>query len=165
MIIAEIYFPPLSRRLENCLDRLYERLRPIYLGAGGASRQVHNWLSKSLIGRFYSDYWYKLLLFYALPIMAIVLVFEEQFEAASEWIRNGFAIVFGLPAIAILFLGVPLSLYIYLYPLFFVIFKIISLVTYLVAKFIWLANFVGKGKALSGIGLLLALNDVLEKFW
>lgn len=97
--------------------------------------------------------------------MAIVLVFEEQFEAASEWIRNGFAIVFGLPAIAILFLGVPLSLYIYLYPLFFVIFKIISLVTYLVAKFIWLANFVGKGKALSGIGLLLALNDVLEKFW
>ena len=62
----------------------------------------------------------------------------------------------------VVLMSAPLSIYIYCYPVFFLIFKLASLPIFLVTRIIWFANVVGRGKGLSGIGLTMALYEVLN---
>lgn len=165
LAILELYFPTLSIALEHSLDQAVLRLTPVYRGMGGASRQIHDWLSGTRVGRFYSKYYFGLLFFYTFPLFGIILVFEAQIEASRGWITDGALILFGFPAALILFLAIPLSIYMYLYPVFFLISKLVSFPIYVMMKMIWFANFLGRGKGLSGIGITMAFYEVLGGIW
>ena len=164
LAFTELYFPRLSSKTEIALSQLAERLRPVYLGISGAARQFHEWLKGTFIGTYYRRYHWKLFFGMSIPAAATFLFLVIQHDTLPTWIFHPVAIVISIVALLLYILTVPLVLYVYMYPLFYLCCKIVSLLVMMVAKFIWAMNVIGKQKGLSGMGLVLASCDVLTHF-
>ncbi len=169
LALTELYLPKLSLWLESGLDRTADAVTPVYLGIGGAARQFNAWISDTWLGTYYDEYHWRVSVGVFVPALLVGGLVETGlvgnfFETGPIWILLPFAILLGIPLIVVLVLSIPIALYMYLYPVFFAVCKLFSLPFWGIAKFIQLLNFAGRGQGLSGLGLVLALNDVVGHF-
>lgn len=170
LALIELYLPRLSYWLEYSLDRTAVALTPVYLGIGGAASQFNEWISETFIAEYYDRYHWKLVFRIFIPLALVgglweiglveTGLIETSIEAWPVWIQWPIIILLGIPLFVVIVMSVPLALYVYLYPAFFGLCKLFSLPFWGIAKLIQVVNWAGRGKGLSGVGLIMALYDV-----
>ena len=149
LAVLELYIPNLSRDLEELLARLQERLVASGSWLKNVPAAMHSWVMGSPVGRFYSKYWIAMLVVGLLPwIISTIL---DQPEDVTDAML-GFGL---LPIILVIIYRYFLN---YLWYSTFVL----RIPFFLLDRILRFLNFIGKGKALSGIGLVMAFWGLLE---
>jgi len=149
MAVVELYIPNLSRGLEQFLAWLQEKLVDSGSWLKDVPGAIHAWVMESPVGRFYSKYWIAILLVGLVP-WAIF-----KFLGKSEDVTNAM-LGFGLlPIFAAIIYRYFLN-----YLWYFTV--ILRIPCFLLERTLRFLNFIGKGKALSGIGLVMAFWGLLD---
>lgn len=158
MAAVEIYIPKLSLLTENSLDLIGEKLTPIYTNMD-ATRQAMKTRIESW--KYISRYKNKIEPTVALLIfMSIVAVgLEEKISWLPEYSLSA---LIGIPALIGTILIFPVAIFLYFaLPLFALLMLLIIIPLYVLEKSIHYLNIIGRGKAVSGIGLILAFQGLL----
>jgi hypothetical protein len=158
--ISDLYFPRLSIMFEKYLDVTQEHLRPTYRSISESKVILRNWAFGTWFYKLYNYFWYWVA--YVL-VMGFIL---KQLDAYRTYETvEVIGAMLALPAVLYMFLLIPITIFIYLYPLYYLLIVLLTFFVYLVERFIHLCNYIGKGKALSGIGLLMAIQGVYSLGW
>ncbi len=147
MAVMELYIPNLSLGLERLLSRLQEKLVAAATKLKNAPTAVHTWVMGSRVGKFYSKYWKAMLLLGFLP-GGVAMFFDEG--------MGGMLLGFGLIPILLLLA------YSYLLDYIWWATWLLRAPCFVIDKSLRILNFIGKGKALSGIGLVMAFWGLFE---
>ena len=164
LVLTELYLPELSRSLERGLDTWAERLPSIHRAIMAAPRRLNEWVSGTFIGRYYYRHHWKW--FFAICALALV-IYSVQVNSGEPWLEQlgtlaGALIV--IPLVLVLLLTIPFGAYVYALFVLMVVCLLVSLPIIVLDRLLWAVNKIGKGKGLSGAGVMLALNDVLRHF-
>ncbi|PKG97218.1 hypothetical protein [Paraglaciecola sp. MB-3u-78] len=143
MAVLELYFPNMSVGLERLIGRFQEKLVVMAMNLKNAPDAVHSWVMGSRVGRFYSKHWKVILVLGILPF-GISLLFN-----AGEDLEN-LLLVLGLLPILLMIAYDRLLGY------FYILTWVLRAPIFVFDKVFRFLNFIGRGKALSGIGLLMA---------
>ena len=152
MAVVELYIPQLSANLERFLSASQQKS----IGAGRAMRRspgvFRAWLMGTWAGRLYSFLW-KPIVFIALPLLIAALSFN--------WEQT-----LGIAAVALAVVVIPPLALNYLLNYLWIFTLIFSVPLWLFDWTMRTLNFIGKGKALSGVGLVMALHGLIQPiFW
>lgn len=148
MAVVELYIPDLSQNLERFLGALQQKFVRMGRLMRNSPAEVDAWISRIWIGRFYSAW--------AVPLLVVGCL---AFAASMYWSWENV----GAGAMALLLLiVVPVLLFNYLMNIFGLLVLFLSGPIWIFDWTIRSLNFIGKGKALSGVGLLMALYGLVE---
>ena len=162
----ELYLPNLSRRIESGFDATIHFLSTALEVTRKAPADLQERVSDSILGRYLSKYHKLVCIIYTLAVVVSVGVSfssDQVFETLPRWWEYGSFVIFGtifllLLSVSILSYSIDISLSIWSG-----VCKFLSFLIWLAKAPLSFANWIGKGKGLSGIGLLLAVGDVTER--
>lgn len=166
LAVMELYFPYLSRKIESRFDKTIRFLSKSLETTRKAPVDFQERISGSVLGRYLNKYHKLTWTVYWLTVVALVIVSffsDNVFESLPMSWEYGFFIVLGVLFLLLIFMSIlSYSINITL-SIFSCFFKFLSFLIWLTKTPLSLANWIGRGKGLSGIGLLLAAGDVTER--
>jgi hypothetical protein len=151
MAVVELYIPTLSMSLEHYISSVRAKLVATGAWLKNVPDAVGSWIMGSPIGRFCSNHWLVTLVVGLLSGFISIKLISAEYEYVG-----GLLILLGLFPIAFFIIRNYFLNYLWIFTF------ILRIPVFLLDVSYRALNFIGKGKALSGVGLVLAFWGLLD---
>jgi hypothetical protein len=158
LAIVELYVPNLSVQTESALDKQRLRLKPKYEKIFDSSTKFNEWMEGSAFGKFFT-----ISIRTAFFVLVLIFLGKQLVESIfSDAIIHYYSYVFKAAfAVFFIFYFSYAVYFIFFIPAYFIIASVVSIILFFLEKLLHVMNIIGKGKALSGIGIILAFHGLI----